>query len=292
MEYKEYSGKEVTIMLCSDCNVNCKHCYISYTGNRNIVELSEMIDNFTKKGYEIDLNGTEPLMNLDYLPFFKLTNSSSIMTNGLEIYNNPNIIGLLKENGIKIVEISHHFSIHDQISPVPIEIVEKVIKMCITSGLKILINTTITQKNYLEVEEMCTKANLLGATRIRFNNFINQGNAISNKLENLILDCEQINRFFVELKNVREKYDKNELYIERSGLFGKDLKANESNFNCPAGIDDVAITPDNLVYPCFFVAKKGFEIGKYEDGIIKIFKDFKCNRHEECFASKVLNNNK
>ena len=74
-----------------------------------------------------------------------------------------------------------------------------------------------------------------------------------------------------------------------SGLFGKDTLGIKSNFNCPAGIDDITITPDNLVYPCFFIAKKGFEIGKYEDGIIKIFKEFKCNRQEECFACKKLN---
>ena len=128
-DYKEYAGKEVTIMLCSSCNVNCRHCYISYEGDRNIKELSKMIYNLKNKGYEIDLNGAEPLINLQYLQFYKMTNSKSIMTNGLEIYKNPHIIELLKENNITTVEISHHFSLHDQISPIPLNIVEDVIKL-------------------------------------------------------------------------------------------------------------------------------------------------------------------
>lgn len=288
-DYKEYAGKEVTIMLCSSCNVNCRHCYISYEGDRNIKELSKMIYNLKNKGYEIDLNGAEPLINLQYLQFYKMTNSKSIMTNGLGIYQNPHIIELLKENNITTVEISHHFSLHDQISPIPLNIVEDVIKLCIDNGIKILINTTISKKNYMEIKSICEKAYELGASRIRFNNFINQGQAIQNNLKNFILNSEQISTFFLELKRVREQYNKNDLYIERSGLFGKDTLGIKSNFNCPAGTDDITITPDNLVYPCFFIAKKGFEIGKYEDGIIKIFKEFKCNRQEECFACKKLN---
>lgn len=288
-KYKEYKGKEVTIMLCSSCNVNCKHCYVSYIGDRSVSELHEMIYNFKRKGYEIDLNGTEPLMNLEYLQFYKLTNSKSIMTNGIEIYKNPDIINLLKENNITMVELSHHFSIHNQISPIPITIVEKVISMCINKNIKVLLNTTISKKNYMEIEEMCAKAYELGASRIRFNNFIYQGQAIKNDLKDSILNSKQIHTFFVELKRVREKYDEKDLYIERSGLFGKDKLTNKSNFNCPAGIDDITITPDNLVYPCFFVAQKGCEIGKYENGIIKIFRNIKCNRQEECFACKKLN---
>ena len=29
----EYDGKYVTLMLCSKCNINCKHCYVKYKGN-------------------------------------------------------------------------------------------------------------------------------------------------------------------------------------------------------------------------------------------------------------------
>lgn len=288
-DYKEYAGKEVTIMLCSSCNVNCRHCYISYKGDRDIDELSRMIYNLKNKGYEIDLNGAEPLINLQYLKFYKLTNSKNIMTNGLEIYKNPNIIELLKENNITTVEISHHFSLHNEISPIPLSIVEYVIKLCVSNGIKILINTTISKKNYMEIRSICKKAYELGASRIRFNNLINQGQAIHNNLKYDILSSKEISTFFEELKKVREYYNENELYIERSGLFGKDATGIKSNFNCPAGIEDITITPDNLVYPCFFVAKKGFEIGKYEDGIIKIFKEFKCNRKDECFVCKMLN---
>ena len=67
--YKEYQGKVVTLMLCSACNINCKHCYISFAGNRTIEELDEMIPILLDKGYRVDLNGAEVLTNPNYLKF-------------------------------------------------------------------------------------------------------------------------------------------------------------------------------------------------------------------------------
>lgn len=42
----EYTGKQVTIMSCSDCNANCEHCYISYSGNMSGEDLVKMCQAF------------------------------------------------------------------------------------------------------------------------------------------------------------------------------------------------------------------------------------------------------
>lgn len=286
--YIEYHGKVVTLMLCSTCNINCKHCYISYEGNRNIEELETLIPNLLSKGYRVDLNGAEVLTNPDYLKFYKMTNNKEIMTNGKAIYDNPYLAERIRKNGISTVGISYHFELHDVVSQVPKHIVLEAIKICLAHGLDVLINTTISTTNYLNVEKMCEAAVSIGAKAIRFTNFVRQGNVLQNGILDYAISQEQINEFFKQLNKVRSIYDTDTLYIHRSGLFDVDCSNKRSNFVCTAGYDDVTIAPNNMVYPCIFLAKHGFEIGKYEDGVIKLFSNF-YNDGCHCCAANILN---
>lgn len=247
-----------------------------------------MIPNLLSKGYRVDLNGAEVLTNPDYLKFYKMTNNKEIMTNGIAIHDNPSIVQEFKKNGITTVGISFHFDLHDIVSEVPKEIVLDAIKICINAGLNVLINTTISTTNYKKVEEMCEAAVSIGAKAIRFTNFVKQGNVLQNGIVDYALNQQQIDYFFKQLAEMRKKYDANTLYIHRSGLFDVDSANCKSNFVCTAGYDDITITPDNMVYPCIFLAKPGFEIGQYEDGVIKLYDNF-YNDGCHCCAAKILN---
>ena len=66
----EFEGKNIIIMCCSKCNVNCAHCYIEYTGDISCKELDIMIDKLKDK-YNVSLNGSELLLNPGYLPILK-----------------------------------------------------------------------------------------------------------------------------------------------------------------------------------------------------------------------------
>lgn len=288
-DYFEYQGKVVTLMLCSDCNINCKHCYISFKGNRSVEDLDNLIPALLEKGYRVDLNGAEVLTNPNYLKFYKMTNNTEVMTNGLAIYQNPELVYQIKQNGITTVGISYHFDLHDIISMIPKEIVLKTIQLCLDGGLKILINTTISNTNYLNIEKMCEESISLGATAIRFTNFLKQGNVLKNDIKDYALTKEQISIFFKQMNEMRNKYNPNMFYIHRSGLFDVDKTNCNSHFICTAGVDDVTITPNNMVYPCIFLAKKGFEIGRYEDGIIKIKSSCFHNSGQHCCSAKILN---
>lgn len=68
-------------MSCSDCNVRCRHCYISYAGNMSSKTLCDMISKLKDK-YEILINGTEPLMHKDYVRAYALAGYKSPITNG------------------------------------------------------------------------------------------------------------------------------------------------------------------------------------------------------------------
>ena len=285
----EYKGKEVILMACSSCNIKrCEHCYISYEGDRTPEDLESIACNLVNK-YEVYINGAEVLVNKNYFDTYKIVKQNWMLTNGFEIYRNPAILDYLKEKGIEIVEMSYHFGIQDKISKINNDMLEKNIEYLKEKNMKFKLLVTISTDNYQMIEEMCEKAVELGAYGIEFTNFLNQGNARNMNVSNL-LNQEQIDEFFEQLREVRNKFPKEKLVIDRSGLFGKNRTNSSSRFSCTAGRDMVVITPDNNVYSCLFLAKPGLEIGKYIDGKIMLNNEIE-NNGELCIAQEICNKN-
>lgn len=287
----EYEGKEVVLMACSSCNIKrCEHCYISYNGDRkpeNLFELSSILN----EKYNVYINGAEVLYNKKYFDSYPVVNQNWMLTNGYAIYNNPLILDFLKERGIKIVEMSYHFGIQDQISVMSNNMLEKIVEYLKEKNMQIKILVTINSTNYNMLDEMCQKAIELGAYGIEFTNFLKQGKAIEMDSDN-ILSEEQISIFFEQLRYVRNKYSIDNLVIDRSGMFGKDNNNPKCHFSCPAGKDLVVITPDNNVYPCLFLAKPGYEIGKYDENTKKVLLDYIIdNDGNHCLAYEICNKN-
>ena len=280
----EYNGKQVTIMSCSDCNANCEHCYISYSGNLSGQQLLAMCKNF-KGRYKIIINGTEVLLHDDYFDSLKLSDQSRILTNGLIIYKNPDILKKVRETGIKNIAMSYHFD--TEISKIPQQIIENCIKIIKKYELNTELMCTITSENYNNLDYICQRCLELGVKTIRLFNCINTGNCETN-CSNLCLNDEQLKVFFKNLRKVRNEYPKEVLKIKRNGLFGEDIENENCNFLCNAGIDEVVITPNLNVYPCIFMTKKGYEIGKYIDGKIMLYNEFQ-NDGKQCIAHEVFN---
>lgn len=271
--------------------MSCKHCYISYSGNRNPMELLKLVKKLKEK-YEVVLNGAEVLTNIEYLNSYKELGQKYILTNGYELYKNIKIIDVLKKYNITSVSISYHFGIHDKISLILSTSLKKVFKELKNNNLNYRIMTTITSKNYNDIEKMCEEAIKLGADGIYFTNYIQQGNAIKMD-DSLKLSQEQITSFFKQLIKVRKKYTKDELLIERDGGFGPNELLEKDHFVCPSVNNLVVLTPDNNLYPCIFLAKPGYEIGKLVDGKLYIFEEYNnINTGTKCFAKEICNNNK
>jgi MoaA/NifB/PqqE/SkfB family radical SAM enzyme len=292
----EYKGKKVVLMACSSCNINCGHCYISYEGDRNPDELVQIARNLKGK-YQLNLNGAEILTNSRYLETLQEINQPYFMTNGLLIYQYPKIIDYIKCKGIKSISMSYHFGIQGKISEVKEQMIESNIKLLLDSGLEVRLMITINPENHRLIEYICDKAYELGVRGIKFTNYLMQGKAINLSRSNVLSDEEKA-EFFRQLKLVREKYDILKLLIERCGTFGIDPTRETQNFVCHAGTNSVVITPDNNVYPCVFLAKKGNEIGiLHENRIIitnpiehdgtKCLADEICNRNAVLMKSKV-----
>ena len=282
----EYEGKNVIIMLCSSCNINCKHCYIKYKGNFDLENLRQLFNSLKGKHFII-LNGTEPILFPEYYEFFKENSQQRILTNGLELINNPSIYDSLKENGITEIALSYHFGIQDEISYVKSSMLDSLIEDLIKNGFNIKLMTTISSDNYKEIDNMCFKAHELGAKTIKFTNYIFQGNAQKNSKDK-VLTQDQINYVLEEIENVRLKYDVNDLRIERCGTFGRN-ETRPKSFECLACNDMVVITPDLKVYQCVFDIDKGNEIGFVQNDKIMIYDSYKNVDKTYCKVLKKYN---
>lgn len=283
---KTYNGKEVIIMACSNCNVDCSHCYISYKGNMTAEDLFSIVSNLKGK-YSLNINGAEVLTNFDYLKSYKEIGQHFVLTNGKAFLTNNDVCTKLKENDIRSVSLSYHFGIQDNLSPIKIRDLDKIINIIKSNNFEFRLMTTITSENYKLIPYMCKRAEELGAKGIKFTNFVKQGNGKSLDSKNILSDY-QINKFFELLLNERNKYKIEDLIIERCGTFGKNTLSSHDNFYCDCITDSVVLTPDNNIYPCVFLAQPGYEIGKFENGNIYIGEEF-VNNHDSCIAKQICN---
>ena len=277
--YKEFDGKLVKIMSCSNCNTKCKHCYISYKGSFSEDELFNIVK-VLKNKYEIKINGTEPLLTPGYLKSFKEANEDKVLTNGLVFKDNYYYLDDVRNAGIKRVCISYHFELHDLISTVDKEYLRNLFPIVRKHGLNAEVMTTISSMNYDKVLEYCKEAIKMGANYIHFTNYMVQGSA-KNIDRSLVLSDEQRKEFFRQIMEARKLYKKDELYITRCGTFDKNpYEKDGGNFRCMAYNEMVVLTPEFKVYPCNFQASPGNEIGFYKDGKIFVKDGLNFNKDE------------
>ena len=283
----EYDGNNIIIMSCSKCNCNCRHCYISYSGCIEPSVLNDMILKLHNR-YNIMLNGTEPILNLDYLKSYNLNDQDYLLTNGLAIYNNYDLMKELKDNNINRISISYHYGIHDEISQVSVDKINKVVDLLLNNNFYVRLLCTISSKNYDKVLEFCDVCYDMGVNAVKFTNYMKQGSALLLE-DNNILNENQLIYFFKELKKAREKYNKDQLLIQRCGSFGPDItKLNDNHFSCLAGLNNVVITPSMDVYKCVFLINSDNKIGFYKDGHIWLYeKEIRENNY--CLAMKECN---
>ena len=196
---KEYTGKTVKIMTCSKCNTKCKHCYINYSGDFDPDELYNIVKNLKKK-YEVKLNGTEPLLNEDYLKSFKIADEDIILTNGLVFKNNLELVDKIKEAGIKRICISYHFSLHEYISSIKKDYLEEIIPQIRNKGIDVELMCTISKLNYKNIDEFCKKAIELGANYIYFIEYMD-----TNKIDGLQINEDERKEFFKGRFSVKHK---------------------------------------------------------------------------------------
>jgi hypothetical protein len=224
-------------------------------------------------------------MHREYLQTLAKVKQYSVMTNGLIFKNNIEYIEDIKAAGIKEIAISYHFDLHEEISSVPKEFLIELFQILIDRGLRVRINCSLSKRNFRQLREYCAFCVDHGIQKIRFTNFLNQGEA--RLLEkSIFLDDNDRIEFFHLIDIVRTEIPKEVLFIDRCGSFGRNHK--KTNFYCGGGVNGVALAPNLKVYPCIFLVQPEYEIGFYDNGKIYIYNDFVYS-NEECLALLSLN---
>lgn len=282
----EYNGELVTIMLTSNCNIKCKHCYIKFKGSFSIKLLENVLDNLIGK-YKIKFNGAENLTNLDYLRYYSVIDQPYVMTNGLLIRDNSQIINILKENNIKTVVMSYHYGTQSDYSVVKTADIDKNIEKLLDAGIEVRLMCTLNSTNYMMVSEICKNFYEKGVRAVKFTNHMIQGNATKMDKEYALNDS-MITSVLIEIDQMRNGYSKDEFLIERCGSFGNVL--NSSKFYCYGAENSIILVPSLNVYPCIFLIDNGYEIGKYIDNKIILDKAFD-GYSNDCVAKKLCNKN-
>lgn len=285
-DYTEFKGEKITICLTSFCNAKCQHCYIDYHGKWDINELRNIIPALRQK-YKIALNGAEVLTNPDYLELYALAGEHNLLTNGLAIVNNPNLMKEMQKYGIDHVSISYHFG--STVSAIPSKTIEQAIKLLQANGFEVEIMTTISKENYKHIEAMCKKTHMLGVRELYLINYLCRGNA--HLRSELSLSTSEIIEFIELLHKVRSHFPKDELYIERSGTFDSHDYLTKSTFECYAAHKEVAITPDKRIYPCIFCIDKPYQIGHLCNDQLLVSKTLidKLPNMQGCMACNIYN---
>ena len=284
----EKKKMKVILMLNSECNARCKHCYLEYSGARDPKDALKTVRQLQANGYEVDVAGSETLLKIEYLECYQVAGVRTLLTNGIVLDKNKSVYDILKKYGIEELEMSVHFGVTKDLKSVPETLMARVFLESKKRGFRTAINTVITPVNYCRVEEMCKQALAYGASKIHFIKFVTSGRGKNLEQKNLTQD--QVDEFYRQVLSARKKYPPSVIEIRPFGNFGPlsgssrcKLAVKENKF-CPAGRDSVAVDPQNIVYACPFLMQPENAIGKCVEGKIIINKDLLGGRRDTCIA--------
>ena len=232
---------ELFFNLNYSCNLNCKHCF-------NLREMKNMSLSFEQAKKIIDeaynlgittvtITGGECTINKDFLKIVKYIRSKylilKIMTNGQELYDNPDLLKDLISISPSIIQLSLYSmnpEIHDEITQIKgshhktIEVIKKLKENNICTMITCFA-TSINENDCKDVEKF---ANSINANFSLGHKFINnpQNNNIKMKPSK-----EFIKQYYIETINLDEL-------------------RNSDGPHCSGGFNKISIMPNGDVTPC------------------------------------------
>lgn len=180
------------------CNLYCKHCYQNaheaLPDELSLEERLHVIDEMDKNDVAtLAISGGEPLMSKDFWPVAKYAADKgifvSVATNGTLI--TPDVAARLKEVGVQYVEISVDSANpkkHDEFRGGQgfWEKAVQGIKNCAAiDGMEVGLATTVTQKNFGELQDLIDLSKDLGANYFYAFNFIPAGRGTAIEKDDL-----------------------------------------------------------------------------------------------------------
>ncbi len=276
----EHSKNRKTIDYLIDipCDYNkCTMCYLKSMEFGSIPKKStDTIINDIKiledSGFSIYTITSDLLMHQDWKKIIQATKKEHILTTGYPLVNNKDMINEIRDLGIKQIVMSTNLPEYAKKLKLPEEpMVRYATNISKKAGLSVMLAYIINSQNYKDSLAMMKHAKSIGADSIRFFQYL------SDKDKNLVLNTWQEKRFIQDTYDIQAKgiFKKEELYISRENFPGSH---NNKGAYCTAGINRFTIGLDNNIYPCIFLIKPQFIIGKFDSGIIDL---------EESYQEKI-----
>lgn len=281
--------------LTFKCNLRCAHCYIDATERERKEELSTyegkiLIDQIAEVSRPIlVLSGGEPLLRRDIFELARYATEKGLRvalgTNGTLITDY--VARHLKSSGVLKVAVSLDSCVpekHDEFRGVKGSWKQAVkgIEACRRNGIDVQINTTITQQNYDEIDDIIGLAEKLGVNDFHIFFLVPTGRG--RKIEDVLpVMYEKM------IKDILEKSVKYRLNIKPTCApqfmriaeqLGLELKMRWSR-GCIAGVSYCRIYPTGEVTPCPYlpinlgnIREKSFRDIWFNSKVFRTLRDF------------------
>jgi radical SAM protein with 4Fe4S-binding SPASM domain len=278
------------------CNLRCPHCYLDADERAGKGELSTeegmmLIDQIAEVSKPILIfSGGEPMLRNDVLELARYATVKGFIvamgTNGTLI-TDP-IARKLKYSGVKAVAISIDSCVserHDAFRGVKSSWIRafKGIDACRESGISVQVNTTVTQQNYSEIEEIMALAEKHGASAFHLFFLVPTGRG--KEIEDISAEMyEQM------IGNILEKIACNHYKLDVRPVCApqfmriasqKGLNLERWSRGCIAGLTYCRIYPTGEVTPCPYLPIKLGNIREmhfrdiwFHSPVLKALRDF------------------
>ncbi|MGQ4875773.1 MAG: radical SAM protein [Promethearchaeia archaeon] len=234
------------IEITTNCDLNCKHCFLDFTTNEKKDMELEMFEYIIQslKLKSLSLYGGEPLLHPQFKEIINILKQKrikyiSLFTNGMNL--NDDILTFLERNLPKIellVSLDGFKETHDFIrnKEGSFERVVNNIKNATHRKFKVIINLCLNKLNASKLEEFFLFAKKLGVAGIRTDMMLFEGRA-KREMKEYFIDFDDVNEVKQNLANSSRKSFYREANLKKIA-------------KCNAGVDYFYVTAYGDVYPC------------------------------------------
>ncbi|TRO54745.1 radical SAM protein, partial [Candidatus Bathyarchaeota archaeon] len=276
------------------CNLKCPHCYINADKQEPIDELTtaeakNLIDQICEVSRPLlVLSGGEPLLRQDIYELVQYGTSKGLKmglgSNGSLI--DYHVAKKLKEAGIETVSISldsHIPEQHDEFRGVKgsWKKAVKAIKTLRENGVLVQVNTTLTQQNYNQIDDIMSLAEKIGVENFHLFFLVPTGRGVKIADISPAKYEEMIKKTFV--KTTLHKLNVRPSCAPQFMRIAKDMGLNMSRWirGCIAGLYYCRVYPNGDITPCPYlpiklgnIRKQPFKEIWFSSEVFKMLRDF------------------
>jgi len=255
----------ICFAITNQCNLHCKHCYVSRTSRSEDLNTSELLDIVAQikalKVLSVEIFGGEPFLRSDFFVILEALSRLRIM---ISINTNATLISSAVAKRLSRYRVNSYIVSLDGSSPAVQDPVRgkgsfkktiQGIENLIVARRPVSVLTTITRFNYEDLENITLLARKLGVKNALFNKLLCSGNAL--KHPSLFLAPDERAGLVKSLRKLKSRYPQ---FVDGSvfaDCYGKKALGRYSQVKfplkvrpCVAARLKCAIRPDGWVTPC------------------------------------------